>query len=1238
MKKSAGTFLAVACVVPALIGVFFGSAQAGRRAPGDLVEALRARFAAPPDEARPWVYWFWLNGNITREGITADLEAMKRAGIGGVLIMEVDQGTPAGPVSFAGSRWRELFRHVLEEADRLGLQVNMNNDAGWCGSGGPWIKPEQSMQRVVWTETEVRGPGRVEAALARPEAAAGFYRDIAVVAFPSPAGRARIPNVAVKSAARPMDFFTAPGASLLYPYPVWPEVPATATVPRDGVRDLTAAMDAGGRLEWDAPAGPWTILRLGHASTGKDNHPAPESGRGLECDKLSPEAVDAHFAGLMGKLVADAGPLAGRSLVSTHIDSWELGSQNWTPRFREEFLRRRGYDLFPFFPALAGRVVESREVSERFLWDVRQTVSDLLLENYAGRFRDLAHRNGLRLSIEAYTNVPADELAYAGRADEPMGEFWSWWFTTGKPYGYVFSATEMASAAHVYGKRIVGAEAFTACDAERWLGYPGNIKELGDWAFTEGINRFVFHRYALQPWPDIRPGMSMGPWGLHYERTQTWWDMSRAWHEYLARCQDVLRQGLYVADVCYLTPEGSRHSAGGQKRFKSGAADNPEEPRERTAFHFDLCPPEALLERMSVRDGRLVLPDGMSYRLLVLPGVETMTPRLLEKVRGLLEAGATVVGPRPSKSPSLAGYPGCDEEVRKSAEALWGAGEAPAMLTERRVGRGLLFWSAAFQPALRPGPEPRESLGQARWIWTAEGEPAKSAPPGARFFRRSFKVDAGRPVASARLVITADNRFACRINGQPAGSGNDHSTAYEFQVASLLVPGANVVAVEATNATGRPSAAGLIASLVIRYRDGRQAAVRTDAAWEAAATVPEGQTIETTPAGIWSTARDLGPFGTEPWGSIDQACPEIEIYAEEDLVAEVLARLDTPPDFRHRAGGGEPSLRYIHRTLDDADIYFVANRKPAAVRAVCEFRVRGKRPEIWDPATGLMTQPAQFDLAPEGVRLPLEFEPHGSLFVVFDGAAGPAADRIVNVTRGGKDAAAGQIAVISVPGGGFEAEIGTPGRYALTDGDGHVLQIAADALPESLEISGPWDVRFGRGGGAPERVAFDRLASWSEHPDEGVRHFSGVATYRKTLDIPAASFPEDGRLALDLGDVRVMASVKLNGRELGTLWKAPYRIDITAAAKRGKNSLEVEVVNLWINRMIGDEALPEDGERNPDGTLKAWPKWLEEGRPGPAGRRTFASWKLWRAGEPLHPSGLLGPVRIVTSLRKPVPR
>ncbi|MGH7972091.1 MAG: glycosyl hydrolase, partial [Limisphaerales bacterium] len=432
---------------------------------------------------------------MNSNGITADLEAMQRVGIGGVLIMEVDQGAPKGPADFGSPQWRGLFQHVCAEAHRLGLEVNMNNDAGWCGSGGPWITPELAMQKVVWSETNVEGPLHFEGVLAQPPSVSNYYRDIAVLAFPTPVPGARLEKLEGKAA------FTPEHLKVTDQYEA---IPAEQTVLRRSIQVLTAQCDTNGQFAWDVPAGKWTILRLGHTTTGKDNHPAPEPGRGLESDKLSRAATDVMFQNLMGKLIADSKPLAGRTLISTHIDSWETGSQNWTPRFREDFEQLRGYDPLLLLPVLTGTVVDSAEVSERFLWDVRQTVSDLLVRNYAGEFRRLANQHGMRLSIEAYDGTPCDDLTYAGQADEPMAEFWSWGYNTS------YSCVEMSSAAHVYGKRILGAEAFTATDGEKWQLYPGAIKTLGDWAFCEGINRFVFHRYALQPWLNRPPGMSMG--------------------------------------------------------------------------------------------------------------------------------------------------------------------------------------------------------------------------------------------------------------------------------------------------------------------------------------------------------------------------------------------------------------------------------------------------------------------------------------------------------------------------------------------------------------------------------------------------------------------------------------------------------------------------------------------------------------------------------------------------------
>ena len=335
-----------------------------------------------------------------------------------------------------------------------------------------------------------------------------------------------------------------------------------------------------GKLAWDVPQGNWTILRIGYTPTGRENHPSPKAGVGLECDKLSKEGVRAAFDGFIGRLVAKNRDLAGagKTLISTHVDSWEVGSQNWTPRMQQEFQRRRGYDLRKFMPVITGRVVDSVEVSERFLWDLRRTVADLIRENYAAELRRLASQHGLRLSIEAYP-APVDDISYGGQCDEPMATI------TNPP-----SRLSMPSAAHIYGKHVVPAEAFTEGNQEKWQDHPATLKGKADGALCDGINRLVFHRYAMQPWLDRKPGMTMGPWGLHYERTQTWWELSRPWHEYLARCQFLLQQGLFVADICCLQSENVM-------TFEPPASVQPAKSRQRSGYNFDGCPSDALLTR-----------------------------------------------------------------------------------------------------------------------------------------------------------------------------------------------------------------------------------------------------------------------------------------------------------------------------------------------------------------------------------------------------------------------------------------------------------------------------------------------------------------------------------------------------------------------------------------------------------------------------------------------------------------
>ncbi|MCF6287410.1 MAG: glycosyl hydrolase, partial [Candidatus Hydrogenedentes bacterium] len=718
---------------------------------------------------------------------------------------------------------------------------------------------------------------------------------------------------------------------------------------------------------------------------------APQTGLGLESAQFDTAALDAHFDAFIGKLLQAVGPRpADRKSGWTmlHIDSWEMGSQNWTAGFSQEFTRRRGYDPLPYLPAMTGRVVESVEISERFLWDLRITAQELVIENHAGHLKELGRRHGFGLSIEPYDMNPTSDMTLGGVADVPMCEFWS------KGFGFnsAFTCIESTSVGHTLGRPIIAAEAFTSGAKEAWQLYPANMKNQGDWAFATGINRIVFHRFAHQPWPDRRPGMTMGPYGVHWDRTQTWWPMVSEYHRYIARCQFLLRQGTNVADICYLVPEGAPHV------FRPPASALAGELLDRRGYNFDGCAPDTLLEKARVKEGRIVFPGGASYRLLVLPAFDTMTPALLRKITELVKSGATVIGPPPRKSPSLSEYPQCDQEVQSLATALWGDTKPPTHVVERTLGQGRVLWGGDLQVAT-PGEPYTPEIAPVHWM----------------------------------------------------------------------------------------------------------------------------------------------------------------LYPEYEATADVLAGMDLPPDFE-----ADGPIRYTHRRTEEYDLYFVANQTAELVDATCTFRTMGRAPELWNPVTGAIQDLSEFSQKEGRTSVSIRFEPHQSFFVVF--------------------------------------------RKKST----------RDTLPKSMypdfpllknvaELAGPWKVSFDETLGGPKNARFETLSDWSKHPDPGIKYYAGMATYDKTFDLPVAAQADGESILLDLGEVHSMARVRLNGHDLGILWCAPWRVDITQVVQAKGNRLEIEVANLWSNRLIGDSALPEEE------------------------RITWTTWSPYQPDSPLLPSGLLGPVTIMAS-------
>lgn len=1082
-------------LVPLGLALAFMASAGCALAAGDLA----AGFRQPPASAKPHTWWHWINGNTSKEGITADLEAMKRVGVGGAQIFNVDCGLPDGPVPFMSDRWRELIGHAIREAHRLGIELCIHNGAGWSSSGGPWNKPENAMQMLVWTETHVQGPVHTTVTLPQPTVHEGFYRDVAVLAFPTPTSSYRISDIDAKIGMGRIDRMDPKIAT----------VPADAAIERDRITNVSTKMAADGKLVWDVPEGDWTILRIGYTPTGAVNAPAPESGRGLECDKLSSEALDAHWAGMMATVLREAGPLAPKTLNNVLIDSYERGFQDWTPKFAAEFQRRRGYDPIPLLSIVTGRVVGDSATSERFLWDFRRTVCDLWAEKYYGHFAELCRKHGMMASSEPYGNGAFDNLQCSGLMDVPMGEFWVG--------GWTIETTKMASSAgHTNARKYVGAESFTADDHHaRWQYDPYSIKALGDYIFCMGVNRYIFHRYAQQPFLNLAPGVTMGPWGTNFERTQTWWNQGAAWLRYVARCQYLLQSGLFAADACYFVGEG------GPNDLLFGNALRPTLP---TGYDYDGCDATVILHRMSVKNGRIVLPDGMSYRVLVLPETKFMTPAMARKIRDMVKAGATVYGPRPEQSPSLSGYPKCDDEVRAIADEVWGSCDGETV-TEHRYGKGRIVWGKPIVEAIGAKPD---------FEW-------KSSVPGdsmAFIHRKASGADLYFVSNQRYRPVSVDCTF--RVNGKVPELWWPDTGKMERAPIYRTVGGRTVVSLKLDPA----------GSVFVVFR-------KTVASGDHAATLK------------------FVSKGTAPSKAL--------------RIVITSARYESTDATR-----GADVTEKVQSLVDAGQYTFVANNElfgdPVSMvvkQLRVKYTVNGKTNDQTIPENSTV------DLVP------------GS----------PASAPMVYDVQ---TAADGRAVLIPWRAGTFQVQTASGRLVSKTVSN-----------PETVAVSGSWSLRFPAHLGAPPSVKLAKLESWTENANTGVKYFSGTATYNKTFAVPAGMLKAGRSVCLDLGIVKNLAEVTVNGHNLGVLWKVPFRVDVTGLLKPGNNSLLVRVTNLWPNRLIGDEQYPDEVEWTSDNRLKAWPDWVWSGKPRPKTNRIgFATWRMYTKDSPLFESGLIGPVVI----------
>jgi hypothetical protein len=989
----------------------------------------------------------------------------------------------------------------------------------------------------------------------------------------------------------------------------------TADVPRGSVIDpakvidISDRMDSSGRLRWDAPAGAWTILRMGHTPTGRHNSSAPEGGYGLDCDKYSQAALDFHFQHMFERLLPALRPLIAKRFAGTLIDSFEVGMQNWTAGFPREFQQRCGYDLRRYMPAMTGRIVGSAEESERFLWDVRRAQADLIADNYYGHFTELCHRNGLIASAEPYAGGPFDEMQIGSRVDIPMGEFWQG--------GSSHRSVKLAAAVgHVNGRPVIAAESFTGNpEYSKWQEHPYGLKAQGDWMYTQGINQFVFHRYAQQPHPDAVPGMTMGCYGIHFDRTNTWFEQARGWIQYLTRCQYLLQKGLYVADILYFEGENAPVEAPLPASLK---------PAPPPGHDWDTIDAEGIRKRARVVEGRIVLPDGMSYRVLVLRDTARVSLPLMRKIRDLVQQGMCLVGAKPQGSPSLVAYPESDTEVRRIADELWGSGDGAAPV-DREVGQGRVFNDQPLEGVLaKLGVEAdfefssRSGDAQVYHIHRRIGD-ADMYFVGNHKRRSedlvcSFRVAGKAPefwdaaTGSATPVAVYDSvggRVRVPVRLDPAGS---IFVVFRRRVAdghgvSVAREGSLLLSAQAFRTADRAPQRGVAGSFTV-------------SAWikpELDTPLPaEGPAPLSAPASYVF----FPPAGDVVYGEGHLSCGLIAGRNGLALCERSRAQAVTALSIRMNIAGWT-HLAVVYR---DGTPTLYVNGKPV--------RQGEKSRGIVHPGVG----------EPMGFGAPT-FNGDVTDPVVFAEALDEG--RIQQIFARGLPPVEAPPAVELAGAGTAELLIWQDGKYRLRSGDKEAeLRVSGSGSP--IEIDGPWEVSFPPKRGAPARVILPGLISLHRHPDDGVRYFSGTATYTRSLTIPAGSLQQQKRLFLDLGRVEVIAEVRMNGRSLGTLWKPPFRLDISPVVHPGDNRLEVLVTNLWPNRLIGDEYLPAENEYREEGTrikdigeIKRIPDWFLKGEPKPGRRITFSTWKHYSRSSPLLEAGLLGPVRLRTAFCQP---
>ena len=851
----------------------------------------------------------------------------------------------------------------------------------------------------------------------------------------------------------------------------------------------------------------------------------------------------------------------------------ELGHHTiWTEQIIERFKKDYGYDPLKYLPLLKGWKTKDAEIRKRFIYDWKKHISDVFIDNHYRTGSEFLGRYGVKLCAEAggpgapiWASCPVDALKALGAVDILRGEFWP-------KMRNIWLIKEISSAAHIYGKKIVDAESFTSW--RHLQDGPYFYKLLADKAMSEGLNHFTFHTFAHSPTEAGLPGNYYHA-GTHINPNRVWWPMARPFIDYLSRCCYMLRKGLFVADVCYYYGDQAPNfvSAKGVDYFPGRGYD------------YDVTNSDVILNRMTVKNGRIVLPDGMSYAVLVLPEQSDMDIKVLRKLESLIKAGATMVGSKPTHTGTLVDYPKRDSLVAKLANKIWGDCDGKTV-KEHVYGKGRIFWNRPVAEVLQ-----EKGIGQDfRYRGTDQRTQLDYV------HRRTDKED-------IYFVINLNERWetvecAFRVEGKQPELWHPETGKLSKIPAYEIKDG------------------------VIRLTTHLKPAESVFVVFRKPATPAHFTRIETLESKAFETASVFSPHSATPGGPMWLSDGKLDV-ADQHIAFDLGANHSLK---KIRLWNYTESVRgFMNYGIKDMDI--LASSDGTDYRKCGSFSLR--------EASGNEDNHYYQDLAVEidnarYVRFDVKTNHNTTYYsngvskhvglcrVKFFGDDEISGVKIHSISSGvAFDPASDENMGIARPNSELRMDQSnrpylrawTPGTYVLHNTNGQSEKVEVKSVNQPLEITGSWQVSFPRGWGAPDHTMFEKLISWTDSDDDGIKYFSGRAVYHKEFNIPRIYLNANSYLELDLGVVQKVSRVSLNGREIAILWKPPFCVDITDAIKPGKNKLVVEVANNWTNRLIGDAFLPPEKQYC----------------------KTNLHSRLSRKERRLQPSGLLGPVKIYTA-------